>query len=108
MTNYEIISARAKALAEAGVIASTLEIVNLSDGTSLAVRIPEEIHTFAEWKRRGFSVLKGSHAVDAFRVWKYRSRTRTDEETGEEIDESKMFMQKAYFFSRSQVKEITA
>ena len=107
MNNTDIIRAHQKTLAEAGKIRAPVETVKLSDGQILTVCDYEEIHTFAAWKSRGYSVKKGAHAVAAFPVWKFKSRTRTDDETGEEIDESRMFLQKAYFFSASQVQEIT-
>lgn len=91
MNNLQIIGAQALQLAAEGLI-----------------KYGEDIHTFSEWKRRGFSVKKGEHAVAAFPIWKYTSRTVTDEETGEEETHEHMFLKKSHFFSASQVKPIEA
>ena len=106
MTNAMIIFQQSQALAEAGKINYTGRVFTMetADGQTITLKETEEIHTFAAWKARGFSVKKGARAVAAFPVWKYRARTRTDEETGEEIDESKMFLKTASFFSASQVE----
>lgn len=34
------------------------------------VDVPEEIATFPEWKRRGYMVMKGQHAVAKFQIRK--------------------------------------
>ena len=113
MTNNEIIMHARLALAEAGTIANTAEIIaHREDGTP--VFLPEEIHTFAAWKARGFSVKKGQHAVASFSVWKHRPGRSVEvenPETGEtETEErpARMFLQRAAFFSASQVERITA
>lgn len=53
MTNNEIITINAKELIEAGKIKSV-----------------EELHTFPEWKARGYYVKKGEKAVASFGIWK--------------------------------------
>lgn len=71
------------------------------DGNKQQVEIPEEIHTYAEWKQMGYQVQKGQKAITQVVIWKH---TTHENEDGE--DESKMFMKKASFFKQSQVEKI--
>lgn len=36
----------------------------------------ETFHTFAEWKRMGYSVKKGQHAALVCNLWKYTDQAR--------------------------------
>lgn len=65
-----------------------------------AAGIEEECHTYARWKKLGYQVQKGEKALFSTTIWKRTSRK--NEESGDE--EARMFMRKAHFFGRSQVK----
>lgn len=111
MTNNEIIMNHAFALREAGLINGTGRYVTAvdGDGNEKQIEIPEAIHTFAEWKRSGYIVRRGEHAVASFPIWKPVAR-RTEEETedGENAVtvNQKMIMVKASFFAAHQVDPI--
>lgn len=66
---------------------------------------PEPIHTFAKWKSMGYSVKKGEKAIAKITIWKYTSRTKTDDD-GNEIDDSKCFPKVSAFFKTSQVEKV--
>lgn len=104
MTNAEIIFAAEQELAERGKIqytGRTLEFED-SEGKKIIFKETEEIHTYNTWKELGYQVQKGQKAVAKFVIWKYSSKF--DEVS--QRDESKMFMKKSAFFSRSQVEAI--
>lgn len=104
MTNAEIIFAAEQELAEQGKIqytGRTLEFED-SEGKKIIFKETEEIHTYNTWKELGYQVQKGQKAVAKFVIWKYSSKF--DEVS--QRDESKMFMKKSAFFSRSQVEAI--
>lgn len=111
MTNEEIISKRQQALLATGRINSTGRIIKAidQDGNEIQIPEPEEIHTFAAWKEAGYIVKRGQHAVDAFMIWKYPTRKKTDPTDGKEteaITADRPFMTKAFFFARHQVERI--
>ena len=66
---------------------------------------PEPIHTFAKWKSMGYFVKKGEKAIAKITIWKYTSRTKTDDD-GNEIDDSKCFPKVSAFFKTSQVEKV--
>ena len=111
MTNAMIIFKESQKLAEAGKInytGRTFKAMNMA-GEEVEYKETEEIHTFAAWKDQGYKVKKGQHAVAQFPIWKYTSKIDTipmEDGTEHEFENSKMFMKKASFFSRSQVEEI--
>ena len=100
MKNAEIIESHAIALMEGGIIKSAGKVETM-DGTT--VDVPEEIATFPEWRRRGYMVMKGQHAVAKFQIWKPCKRKAKKE--GEE-DEEGMYLVWANFFAASQVKRM--
>ena len=104
MTNAMIIMQNQEELAKAGILNYTGRILKaqMPDGTEMQFKEVEEIHTYAKWKELGFQVQKGDKAIAQFTIWKHTSKK--NKETDE--DESRMFMKKASFFRRSQVKEI--
>lgn len=65
--------------------------------------ITEEVHTFARWKKMGYSVRKGEHAILKATIWK--AKERKVEVDGEEKTDLSMFMKTANFFGRSQVEK---
>lgn len=96
MTNAQIIFSEEQMLAKQGVINYTGRVFKFDDGTE--IKETESIHTYAVWKELGYQVQKGEKAIASFYIWKFVGKE--DEE-----DEDKMFMKKASFFKRSQVKE---
>lgn len=100
MKNAEIIESHAIALMEDGIIKSTGKAETVDGET---VDVPEETATFPEWKRRGYMVMKGQHAVAKFQIWKPCKKKAKKE--GEE-DEQGMYLVWANFFSASQVKRM--
>lgn len=72
--------------------------------------VTEAVDTFAGWKRKGYSVKKGEHAVFKTSIWKPNSKKRKEEDSTEETDDKKpyarMYMVKAAFFTVSQVEPI--
>lgn len=108
MTNKEIILAQSLKLMEAGVLKSSgiREEVTI-DGNLTEIELPEEIHTYAVWKRLGYQVKKGEHAITKFAVWVAKKSTKkADDKDGEDEKSVKMYMKTASFFSLSQVKLI--
>ena len=92
MTNAEIIYRESIELVKQGVL------------KAIAGQ-PEPIHTFAKWKSMGYSVKKGEKAIAKITIWKYISRTKTDDD-GNEIDDSKCFPKVSAFFKTSQVEKV--
>ena len=113
MTNAAIILNESFRLMREGVLSGSGRYVVL-DGENgpEKVELPEDIHTFAAWKARGYIVRKGEHAVAAFHVWKYANLRRADAENddtvGEQESSGRCFLKKAFFFKGSQVEKITA
>lgn len=92
MTNAEIIYRESIELVKQGVL------------KAIAGQ-PEPIHTFAKWKSMGYSIKKGEKAIAKITIWKYTSRTKTDDD-GNEIDDSKCFPKVSAFFKTSQVEKV--
>ena len=70
--------------------------------------ITEDLHTFAMWKKLGYIVKKGEHALVETRLWKLKTK-KTKVEEDEEIAESenhRFFLAKAFLFGESQVEKI--
>lgn len=114
MTNAQIIFNKSIELMNNGKIGTTGRTLQIRTASNEIQEIlePEPIHTYAAWKQLGYQVKKGSKAVAQFSVWKHVSKkedvevTYTDGTKGtEEIDNSKMFMKLASFFTISQVEK---
>lgn len=103
-TNNEIIFRNSIKLMNDGILKTTGRtlIIKADNGQDVEIPEPETIHTYAGWQELGYQVKKGEHAKAAFAIWKYTSKT--DEETGEEID-SKLFQKKAFWFTFDQVEK---
>lgn len=111
MTNYQIILHQSIELMKSGAISGSGKFICAEhpDGTIEQIELPEEIHTFAAWKSRGYSVKKGEHAIAAFPIWKFAaSARRSDSEElinpDEQTPDGRMFMKTAYFFRACQVE----
>lgn len=107
MTNKEIILSQSLKLMEAGVLkGSGIKEEVTINGNLTEIELPEEIHTYAVWKRLGYQVKKGEHAITKFAVW-VAKKSKTKQEDGKEDKETtKMYLKTASFFSLSQVKSI--
>ena len=66
----------------------------------------EELHTFAEWKRLGFSVKKGEKARCKIAIWNKSTKNKKEDE--EQEDNSYFYTKVAVFFSMNQVQPIDA
>lgn len=70
------------------------------------IPLEEEIHTFAEWKRLGFSVKKGEKAKYKIAIWNKSTKNKKEDE--EQEDNSYFYTKVAAFFNMDQVKLIDA
>ena len=109
ITNEMIVLEQALALAEAGKIGYTGEIMTVEiNGEEVELREPEQIHTYARWKTMGYQVRRGEKAVAKFKVWKYVTGKKKQADDGEETEEiagrGKCFLKTAAFFSAAQVE----
>lgn len=103
MTNTAIILMESVKLMEKGILASTGTMQTI-DGQQ--VEMPEAIHTYAGWKKLGYQVKRHEKAIAQFPIWKYTSKTVKNEETGEDEENSNMFMKMSSFFKSSQVEKV--
>ena len=87
-------------------------VIEKEDGTKEKMEMPEQIHTFAAWKKLGYIVKKGEKAVAKFAIWKYTEKQKPEEElTGNPIEDApitNMFMKMSAFFTAGQVEKINA
>ena len=77
-----------------------------------AMLAADTFHTFAEWKRMGYSVKKGEHAALTCNLWKYtdkpgKAAREAAAAAGEDAPESDphFYMAKAHLFSAFQVQK---
>ena len=111
MTNTEIIFNNRLFLMEQGVIKGvpgTSVTVKDEDGERI-VEMPEEIRTFDEWKRLGFIVQKGEHAVAKFQIWmpkKSKKKAEAEEEEQGAKVPAGFYKKLTFFFTADQVKAI--
>lgn len=82
------------------------------DGIFYAALAAETFHTFAEWKRMGYSVKKGQHAALVCDLWKYtdkpgRAAREAAAEAGDDAPESDphFYKQKSHLFHALQVQK---
>lgn len=102
MTNFQIIT---DAAIQAGIFTEDQVSAILSTGHQLP------LHTFAEWKRLGFTVKKGEKARLKVDIWKKSNKKITAEnEKGEEIeaDTGRFYKKLSHFFTFDQVEKLTA
>ena len=111
MTNAEIVLQNSIFLMEQGLLKPTAQKITITDeeGTRETF-LPEEIHTFAAWKKMGYIVKKGEHAIAKFPIWKpvakkgAKKEEDGDEEKGQKTDH--MFMKMSFFFTADQVEKM--
>lgn len=83
MTNAQIIMSNRVFLMQEGIIkaAGTGEMIEVkTEEGMITVEMPEEIYTFDQWKKRGFIVQKGQHAVAKFQIWMPKKAKKKEEE----------------------------
>lgn len=113
MTNAMIILNESVRLMNEGVLKGTGETVKVinGDGQEIELEMPEEIHTYNGWKKRGYVVKKGEKSNIKFPIWKYTEKAKAEEEkTGNPIEDApttNMFMKVSAFFRFDQVEKIT-
>lgn len=103
MTNAEIILNNRVFLMEEGLLKPTEETI-LINGKETSM--PEEIHTYGEWRRRGYQVQKGEHAIARFPIWTFKPNKKQEQEEEEDPKSGRMFMKVAFFFKKDQVQKI--
>ena len=115
MTNAQIIFDKSIELMETGVIGTTgrkMKVAYEDENGDLIEKImdePEEIHTFADWKARGYFVKKGEKAVARFAIWNFTNkpskaaRTAAAAEGKEDLEaDPHYYMKESCFFKLSQ------
>lgn len=113
MTNSQIIINESIELMNKGIIGTTGRKIQATferNGEEVTEIIdePEAIHTFAEWKARGYYVNKGEKAIAKFFIWNYTSkpskkaRAKAEAEGKEVSEDPHYYMKEAYFFKVSQ------
>ena len=110
MKNEEIILRERLRLMIAGKIGSTgaTMVIEKEDGSTEEISVPEELHTWEGWRRAGYRVKHGEHAIATFPIWKHcRAGEHRDRKTGETVQTpEKMIMTKAFFFKFDQCEKI--
>lgn len=110
MTNAQIILQNSIFLMEQGLLKGTDQTITIQDedGTSRQVQMPEPIHTYNAWKKLGYQVQKGEHAIAKFPIWKYKEAGKKQEEEAEndQPQKGRMFKKVAFFFTMDQVQPI--
>ena len=107
MTNAMIILLESSKLMEQGKLKGSGQFVEIeTENGNKKLEMPEEIHTYAKWRELGYQVRRGEKSEIKIRVWKYRGRVQTDEESGEEVQTGSCFMKLASFFTMAQVDAI--
>lgn len=83
-----------------------------SDDAFYALLAAGSFHTFAEWKRMGYSVKKGQHAALVCNLWKYtdkpgKAARDAAAAAGEDAPESDphFYLQKSHLFHALQVEK---
>ena len=101
MTNEQLILNSRIRLMNEGVIGTTGRNIVIVDevGRKTLTKEPEEIHTYMEWKRRGYTVRHGEKCISKLPIWRSVSRGRSGEKPKE-----KMILKEAFFFKASQVE----
>lgn len=112
MTNAEMIMRESLELMKQGILAGVDTKFTDENGEEVVVAIPEEIHTFDQWKKMGRIVKYGEHAVAKFPVWSPTKKTqRMLEENDGKLDdkekkEARMYMRNASWFTFGQTETV--
>lgn len=77
--------------------------------TMLVCGLTPSVHTFAKWNELGYKVKKGEHATICTKLWKPKTnKVKKGNKTVIEEDETRMYLCKAYLFTKEQVEYIGA
>ena len=113
MTNKEIITTEQERLVAEGVLKYTGRVLELEmeDGEIVQIKEIQPIHTYNAWKSLGYQVKKGEKCVAKFPIWKYSTKKRKNEDTGENEEvvdalHGHCFMKVSAFFTNEQVEKI--
>lgn len=111
MTNAEIILSNRVFLMEQGVLKGVpgTNLLWKDEQGEREIQMPEEIRTFDDWKRMGFMVQKGQHAVARFEIWmpkKGKKKAEAEEEEQGAKVPAGFYKKLAFFFTADQVKAI--
>ena len=103
MKNKFTILIREEELAKQGKIKYTGRILKFETpiGETIECRETEQIHTFAEWKSKGYKVVKGQKAIAKFPIW-IPSKKKTEKDK----IEIRFWLKNSAWFSESQVEKI--
>lgn len=130
MTNAQIIFNESIDLMKDGIIGTTGKKITIEyeneggEKVKETIDEPEQIHTYAEWKKAGFQVQRGQKAIASFMIWMWTEKKgkMTKEEAdslnaiminadgskaqeGDEVTKGgHYYMKKASFFKASQVE----
>ena len=122
MTNNQIITSTVKAAFSPEQIAQLTAAIFSPEqiakhqqvGMEPAEILASSFHTFAEWKRLGYSVKKGEHAALVAYLWKFtdkpsKAQRQAAEAAGEDPEESgggdHFYKAKSHLFSYLQVEK---
>ena len=98
MTNFQII---ANAAVFEGLYTEDEALAILEEQGELP------LHTFAEWKKRGYIVRKGQRAVLTCQIWRFKGKGKPVEPSeDDEKNRRDFYMTKAFFFGPEQVEQI--
>ena len=102
-------------LARRGSVTITVDPESSENPEDIFTALPaaETFHTFAEWKRMGYSVKKGQHAALVCNLWKYtekpgKAAREAAAESGQDAPETDphFYMARSHLFRRLQVEKI--
>lgn len=96
MTNLTIITSAA---IQAGIFTEAEADAIIKSGHELP------LHTFAEWKRLGYSVKKGEKARMRCDIWR-KSNKKVQTAYGEEVENDRFYKKLSHFFTIDQVEKI--
>lgn len=99
MTNFQLI---ANAAIGEGLYTQEEAIAILEENGELP------LHTFAEWKKRGFVVRRGEHAKLTTQIWRYKGKGKQTVEVSEDDEKNarNFYLTKAFFFTAEQVEQM--
>ena len=104
MTNAMIVLMESVRLMEEGVLSGTGKKFKTDDGKEF--ELPEPIHTYQTWKKKGYQVKKGEKAIAQFPIWKYTTKKDSEMSEDEAQENGFCFMKNSSWFKFSQVEEI--
>ena len=109
MNNESIILQTRINLMNAGIIkpmGNGQTITIKTDTGEQTVLLPEELHTFNGWLKRGMCVRKGEKHIAACDIWLAKKKTDSQDESKEENiqGEQEFVKKKAFFFTKDQVE----